>query len=117
MTKIRYGTSSWSEKSWVGPFYPAGTKPGDMLAHYARAFDTVEADNTYYRVPTNAMVRGWAEKTPDGFVLSAKFPRTVVHGGEGEQPDASKMFDREETVRFLDVMRELGPKCGPLVLQ
>lgn len=117
MTRLRYGTSSWSEKSWVGPFYPPGTQPGDYLAHYAKQFGTVEADNTYYRVPTRAMVRGWLEKTPDDFVLAAKFPRSVVHAGKSEAPDPSRMFDREETVRFLDAMRELGPKCGPLVLQ
>ena len=41
---IRWGTSSWSEKSWVGPFYPPGTKPGDFLRYYATQFDTVEVD-------------------------------------------------------------------------
>ena len=117
----RYGTSSWSEKSWVGPFYPEGTQPGDYLRHYATVFDTVEADVTYYRVPDRRLVDGWNEKTPDGFVLSAKFPRGIVHGGDGPKPDGSKVLlpehVRGDTDRFLEAMEGLGQKCGPLVLQ
>ena len=119
--RFLYGTSSWSEKSWVGPFYPPGTPPGDYLAYYATQFSTVEADTTYYRVPTRDLVRGWARKTPDGFVLAAKFPRSIVHAGESEKPDATRILMREsaseDTERFLEAMSELGPKCGPLVLQ
>jgi uncharacterized protein YecE (DUF72 family) len=116
-----YGTSSWSEKSWVGVFYPAGTKPGDFLAWYATQFRTVEADSTYYRIPARAMVLGWRAKTPPGFVLSAKFPRSIVHGGESEKPDGARVLVREhvgaDTERFLDVMSAMGEKLGPLVLQ
>jgi uncharacterized protein YecE (DUF72 family) len=120
-SRILYGTSSWSEKSWVGPFYPPGTRPADYLAYYATQFATVEADNTYYRVPSRDLVRGWARKTPPGFVLSAKFPRSIVHCGEGEKPDPARVLVREavgaDVDHFLDAMDELGEKCGPLVLQ
>ena len=51
LTQFRHGTSSWSEAAWNGVFYPRGMKPGDYLAFYATQFTTVEADNTYYRVP------------------------------------------------------------------
>jgi uncharacterized protein YecE (DUF72 family) len=119
--RFLYGTSSWSEPSWVGSFYPPGTKPGDMLRAYASEFATVEADSTYYRVPSPAMVRGWREKTPPGFVLSAKFPRSIVHAGEGATPDAARVLVPEhvaaERDRFLEVMAELGERAGPLVLQ
>jgi uncharacterized protein YecE (DUF72 family) len=118
---VRYGTSSWSEKSWVGSFYPAGTKPGEFITHYARTFTAVECDATYYAVPTRRLVQGWNEKTPDGFTLAAKFPRSVVHAGQGEKPDASKLLISTDAQRdataFLEVMRELGPKAGPMVLQ
>ena len=121
MGVVRYGTSSWSEKSWVGPFYPAGTAPGDYLNYYATQFSTVEADVTYYRIPDERLVRGWDDKTPDGFVLSAKFPRSIVHCGEGPLPDRDKLLLPEHvaevTHEFLTNMRVLGPKCGPLVLQ
>jgi uncharacterized protein YecE (DUF72 family) len=119
--KLLHGTSSWSEKSWVGPFYPAGTKPADMLAFYATQFPTVEADTTYYRIPPREMVRGWRTRTPEGFVVSAKFPRSVVHGGEGSVPDATKLLEWSavggDVERFLDAMAELGAKQGPLVVQ
>jgi len=121
MGTLRYGTSSWSEKSWEGIFYPAGLKPAQYLASYASRFDTVEADSTYYRAPSPAMVMGWRERTPDGFVLSAKFPRAIVHGGAREQPDPARLLLPEHTAaeveRFLAAMAFLGPKCGPLVLQ
>jgi uncharacterized protein YecE (DUF72 family) len=119
--RFLYGTSSWSEPSWVGSFYPPGTKSADMLRVYAAEFATVEADSTYYRVPSASMVRGWRAKTPPGFVLSAKFPRSIVHCGAGERPDASKVLVPEhvgaDTQRFLEAMAELGDRCGPLVLQ
>lgn len=118
---LRLGTSSWSEPSWNGVFYPAGTKSGDYLAHYATQFDTVEADTTYYRVPGANLVRGWRAKTPEGFTLSAKFPRSIVHCGQGERPDGARVLvpehTLEDTTRFLEAMRELGSRAGPLVLQ
>jgi uncharacterized protein YecE (DUF72 family) len=119
--QIRYGTSSWSEQGWVGPFYPDGTPPADYLGHYARHFDTVEADVTYYRVPDARMVSGWRRKTPEGFLLSAKFPRAVVHAGDGPRPDADTLLVPGrvggEVERFLAAMGALGDRCGPLVLQ
>jgi len=119
--RFLYGTSSWTAPGWVGSFYPAGMKPGEFLAFYATQFATVEADNTYYAIPSREFVRGWDRKTPDGFVLSAKFPRSIVHCGEKEKPNPARVLVPEvvgkDTDRFLDVMRLLGPKCGPLVLQ
>ncbi len=118
---IRLGTSSWSEKSWVGPFYPKGTKPGDFLTCYAEQFDTVEVDSTYYRAPSPHVVEGWERKLPEGFTLSAKFPRDIVHAGDGPRPDGDKVLVPEHveatTKQFLSAMTALGPKCGPLVLQ
>jgi uncharacterized protein YecE (DUF72 family) len=119
--RIRWGTSSWSEKAWAGVFYPPGLPAGEQLAHYALRYDTVEADVTYYRVPDERLVRGWDRKTPAGFTLSAKFPRSVVHAGEGAEPDATRLLQPEhcarDVERFLSAMSLLGPKCGPLVLQ
>jgi len=119
--EILLGTSSWSEPTWEGVFYPAGTRPADYLSHYATRFRTVEVDATYYRVPDRRMTAAWARRTPADFVLSAKFTRTIVHGGDAETPDPSKLLKRDVVGRdvdaFLDAMQELGAKCGPLVLQ
>ena len=65
------GTSSWSERTWEGVFYPTGTPPAQYLTFYATCFPTVEVDSTYYRVPSRKLVAGWAAKTPAGFVLAA----------------------------------------------
>jgi len=121
MADLLYGTASFSEKSWVGAFYPEGTQPRDFLKYYATQFRAVEADTTYYGVPRESMVRGWADRTPEGFSICAKFPRGIVHAGEGRTPDGESvlMWERvgQETGEFLERMRILGPKCGPLVLQ
>ena len=52
--------------------YLPGASPRDRLPYYAERFSTVEVDSTFYRVPTRKMVRGWAERTPDGFVMHVK---------------------------------------------
>jgi uncharacterized protein YecE (DUF72 family) len=121
MGEFLYGTSSWSASSWDGVFYPKGMAPGDYLAFYAGVFQTVEADVTYYRIPSRQMVEGWNRKTPDGFVLCAKFPRTIVHAGEERLPDGDLLLKSDkigsDVDRFLEAMSCLGPKCGPLVLQ
>jgi len=121
MAELVYGTSSWSEKSWVGPFYPEGMKPAEYLSHYATQFGAVEADTTYYGIPKPEMVQGWVNKTPDDFVMCAKFPKTIVHGGEGPRPDPAVVLVpdkvKDDTIDFLSAMEILGDKCGPLVLQ
>lgn len=118
---IRFGTSSFSSEDWVGPFYPEGTKPAEFLSYYARQFDTVEVDATYYAIPSARTVEGWVEKTPEGFLISAKFPRSIVHGGEGATPAPDLILKPEATYadrdRFLKVIATLGTRLGPLVLQ
>ena len=69
---IRIGTCSWADDALSKHWYPAGTPPKERLAYYAERFSTVEVDSTYYRVPTEQMVRGWAERTPEGFVMHVK---------------------------------------------
>jgi uncharacterized protein YecE (DUF72 family) len=95
--------------------------PADFLTHYATRFQAVEADTTYYGIPRAAMVEGWVRKTPPGFRLAAKFPRSIVHAGEGARPDPDVLLVPDKvaafTEEFLAVMRLLGDRCGPLVLQ
>ncbi len=118
---IRLGTSSFSSPDWVGPMYPPGTPPGEFLRLYAREFDTVEVDSTYYAVPSARTVDGWIDKTPEDFVIAAKFPRSIVHGGDAATPDPAKVLVPEATAKdrdaFLAVMSRLGRRLGTLVLQ
>jgi uncharacterized protein YecE (DUF72 family) len=76
---IRVGTCGFSYRDWIGPFYPPGTKPREMLEHYARAFSAVEIDSTYYRVPSAASFESMAERTPPGFLFSVKLPGAATH--------------------------------------
>ena len=71
-TAIRIGTCSWADDALSNHWYPPGTPPLARLSYYAERFSTVEVDSTYYRVPTEQMVRGWAERSPDGFVMHVK---------------------------------------------
>jgi uncharacterized protein YecE (DUF72 family) len=104
------GTSAWSHKDWVGNFYPANCSPKDYLAEYAKRLASVEVDSTFYAIPKADVVKGWRERTPDGFVFAAKFPQTITH--------EKRLAECEDDVKaFLDVMSHLGPKLGPLLLQ
>jgi uncharacterized protein YecE (DUF72 family) len=69
---IRIGTCSWADDALSKHWYPPGTPPKERLAYYAERYSTVEVDSTFYRVPTEQMVRGWAERTPEGFVMHVK---------------------------------------------
>jgi len=69
---VRIGTCSWADEALSKHWYPEGVAPRERLAFYARHFSTVEVDSTFYRVPTEQMVRSWAERTPDGFVMHVK---------------------------------------------
>jgi uncharacterized protein YecE (DUF72 family) len=69
---VRIGTCSWADEALSKHWYPEGVAPRERLAYYAERFSTVEVDSTFYRVPTEQMVRGWADRTPDGFVMHVK---------------------------------------------
>ena len=72
LTAIRIGTCSWADVALSKHFYPPKLPARERLAYYAQHFDTVEVDSTYYRLPSESMVQGWAERTPDGFTMHVK---------------------------------------------
>lgn len=110
MTEYRIGTQGWSYQDWVGPFYREGARSPDWLELYAQQFDTVELDTTFYRAPGPKLVRGWDEKTPDGFLFAAKLPRAITH-------DAMLENSADELHHFLRSMEPLGEKLGPMLAQ
>ncbi len=79
--RIVIGTSGYSFADWVGPFYPPGTRSADFLPYYARHFDAVEVNATYYRVPDAAMLERMEQKTPDGFRFVVKLNQAMTHEG------------------------------------
>ena len=72
LTPIRIGTCSWADDALSKYFYPPKLPAKERLAYYAGFFDTVEVDSTYYRLPSESMVEGWADRTPDGFTMHVK---------------------------------------------
>jgi uncharacterized protein YecE (DUF72 family) len=82
----------------------------DFLPAYARHLDTVEVDSTYYRIPSESMVRNWRARTPPGFTFTAKFPQSITH--EKVLQDC-----RDEATNFLRTMSLLEDRLGPLLLQ
>ena len=72
MTPIRVGTCSWADDALVKHWYPKGVTAKGRLPWYAEHFSTAEVDSTFYRVPDEKMVQGWADRTPPGFVMHVK---------------------------------------------
>ena len=79
MGELRIGTSGYSFRDWLGTVYPRGAKSGDFLRHYARLFDAVEINATYYRIPPPAVFEGMLRKVPESFVFVVKVPGTMTH--------------------------------------
>ncbi|HET6700922.1 MAG TPA: DUF72 domain-containing protein, partial [Gemmatimonadaceae bacterium] len=109
-SNVRIGTQGWNYDAWVGPFYPEGSRAADFLALYARAFNTVEVDSTFYAIPAEKIVLGWAERTPDDFVFALKLPQEITH--ERRLRDSKDLL-----AQFFDRARLLGPKLGAVLVQ
>jgi len=110
MSKLHVGTMGWSYDFWKGGFYPEALSSDQLLTFYSNKFNTVEVDNTFYRIPREKTVLEWREKTPAGFVFSLKFPRVITH---------IKMLSNceQETSVFLERTELLEEKLGVLLLQ
>lgn len=108
--KIRFGTSGWSYKDWLGPFYPTGTKQADYLNFYSQKFNTVEIDSTFYGTPRPTTVVKWAAITADNFIFCPKVPQIITH--------EKRLYNcTAEWNEYAETMQLLGQKLGPLVLQ
>jgi uncharacterized protein YecE (DUF72 family) len=109
MDKTVYlGTSAWMFDDWKGAFYPS--TPTDELAFYARRFNSVEIDSTFYRIPAVRAVESWRRRVPDGFRFAAKVPREITHDGG--------LVGVDETLfGFLRAMELLDEKLGPILFQ
>ncbi len=104
------GTSGWQYRDWRGAFYPEELAQGRWLDHYARHFQVVEVNNTFYHLPEAATFARWARETPDGFVMVVKMSRYLTH--------LKRLLDPADPVaRFLSRARQLGRKLGPVLVQ
>jgi uncharacterized protein YecE (DUF72 family) len=108
--KVWIGTSGWQYGHWRERFYPRGLPQAEWLETYAGAFQTVESNNAFYRLPEAKTFAAWAARTPPGFVMAVKVSRYLTH--------IKRLSDPEEPVeRFVSRVRHLGDKLGPVLLQ
>jgi uncharacterized protein YecE (DUF72 family) len=104
------GTSGWQYRSWRGRFYPPGLAQKRWLPHFAEHFQTVEVNNTFYRLPAASSFASWAEQTPPDFRFALKLSRYLTHIRRLGEPE-------EAIALFLDRSKPLHSKLGPLLLQ
>jgi uncharacterized protein YecE (DUF72 family) len=109
---VHVGCSGWSYRDWRDRFYPPGTPSSRWLEHYASAFDTVELNATFYRLPAVAAVRKWASGTPDGFLFAVKASRYLTHMRRLREMKTglARFWERLEPMRKAD-------KLGPILWQ
>jgi len=106
--RIRIGTSGFSFKDWRGPFYPEVISQNKLLEYYAKYFDVVEINVTYYRIPEAKTFAEMVRRTDGGFGFVVKLHQTMTHGREGDQ----RPF--EEFERALRPLEESGRLIGLL---
>ncbi len=104
------GCPMWGYKEWVGDFFPPRTPPGDFLRIYSRQLNTVEGNTVFYALPSPETIARWRQETPPGFRLCPKVSRSISHEAHPEQKQA-------ETQLFLERMRGLETRLGPIFLQ
>ncbi|HET8872867.1 MAG TPA: DUF72 domain-containing protein [Gaiellaceae bacterium] len=112
MTEIRIGCSGWNYAHWRERIYPKGLPQKRWLEYYARLFDTVELNTTFYRLPNVSAVEGWVAHTPPGFLFAVKASRYLTH--------IRRLTDLEGGIRRF--YERIGPlrrsrKLGPVLWQ
>ncbi len=107
---IHIGTSGWSYPHWRGPFYPPGLPTGAWLGYYARRFNSVEVNNSFYRLPTVDTLRDWHAQVPASFLFAVKANRTITH--------LKKLLNPGKTIPpFIRRVETLNDQLGPLLFQ
>lgn len=108
--RCRIGTSGWNYPHWSGIFYPQGMKPPAWFQHYARFFDTVEVNNTFYRLPSADVFVRWGTEAPAGFCFALKASRFITHVKRLLEPERS-------AGELLRRAAGLKGKLGPFLFQ
>jgi uncharacterized protein YecE (DUF72 family) len=108
--RVRIGTSGWEYRHWRGRFYPTDLAKDRWLEHYVDQFDTVELNNSFYRLPEAETFAAWRDRLPDGFSMAVKASRYLTHMKRLSEP-------REPLERFWSRARRLGVHLGPVLYQ
>ncbi len=110
MSGYHIGTMGWSYSFWKSNFYPANMASDQFLQFYSKQFETVEVDNTFYRIPRQSTVLDWSKQTSKNFLFSLKFPQVITH--------IKRLRNcKQETSVFIERVAMLKEKLGALLLQ
>jgi len=108
--QVRIGTSGYSYAEWKGNFYPEKMAAKDFLRYYAERFPTVEINNTFYRMPTEKLLSGWAEQVPESFTFVIKASKRITHD--------KRLKECGDLLTYLfGAISTLGSRLGPLLFQ
>ncbi len=107
---IRIGTSGWHYNHWRGPFYPEKMPASQFLGFYLQRFDTVEINNSFYKLPTASALLLWKKSVPKNFLFAVKASRFITHMKKLKDPEASFQ-------KFFDRVAVLGKALGPVLFQ
>lgn len=110
MVDYYIGTMGFSYRDWSGPFYPEGLSAREFLAYYARIFNAVEIDSTFYGTPQRGTVVRWQESTPPGFKICVKVPKAITH-------DAKLVDTKGALNAFIESIINLEDKLGVIIFQ
>jgi uncharacterized protein YecE (DUF72 family) len=113
LKNILLGTSGWSYKEWIGPFYSKGEK--SMMKAHAKVFKTAEINSTFYAYPSNSTVMGWTKYSPHNHLFCTKLPKLITHNKKLNIKDGVK----EDLQRYCDLVRPLAlnGKLGCILIQ
>jgi uncharacterized protein YecE (DUF72 family) len=108
--KVYVGTSGWNYKHWIGRFYPEDLPQNEMLGFYARQFDSVEINNSFYQLPKLKTFNNWRQAVPKNFTFAVKASRFITHMKKLKAPKTSsrKLFTH---------VKRLDHKLGPILFQ
>jgi uncharacterized protein YecE (DUF72 family) len=108
--RVRIGCSGWVYPHWKGDFYPGDLPQKRWLEHYATVFDTVELNNSFYRLPEAETFASWGSRVPAGFLFAVKASRYLTHMKKLKEP-------REPIRLFFSRAERLGARLGPVLYQ
>lgn len=109
--RVRVGTSGFSYKEWKGSFYPQRLPNAKMLRFYGERFDTVEINNTFYRMPNPGVLEGWLSEVGEDFSFVLKASQRITHHKKKIEEVAAT------TKEFFDTAKTMGVRLGPVLVQ